>query len=69
MKAKDTDLIDLGQYLRILRRRWLPASIVFVATAAPLIFLGFTQTPVYTAEGKLRFKGQDGASTLTRLDT
>ncbi|MGF1601770.1 MAG: GumC family protein, partial [Thermosynechococcaceae cyanobacterium] len=68
MKAKDTDLIDLGQYLRILRRRWLPASIVFVATAVPLIFLGFTQTPVYTAEGKLRFKGQDGASTLTKLE-
>lgn len=59
--------INISQCWQILKRRWLPASVVFVGTVAMVSFWGFRQTPIYEAEGKLRFKSQDSTSTLTGL--
>ncbi len=59
--------IDIDQYWQILKRRWLPASVVLVGTVAMVSVWGFRQTPIYEAEGKLRFKSQDATSALTGL--
>ena len=59
--------ISIGQYWSILKRRWLPASLVFVGTLTVVTIHGLRQTPIYEAEGKLRFKGQDSTSALTGL--
>lgn len=67
MPAKDTEL-DFGQYWRMLKRHWLLALLVFGGTAAAISALGFIQTPVYQAEGKLRFKSQDAVSALTGIE-
>ncbi|MEO0455551.1 MAG: polysaccharide biosynthesis tyrosine autokinase [Cyanobacteria bacterium P01_A01_bin.114] len=66
MQAVESEF-GLGQYWQILRRRWLPASLVFANTVAILSILGLTQTPLYEAEGKLRFKSRDTTSALTGL--
>lgn len=59
--------IDINKCWQILKRRWLPATGVFIGTVAMVSFWGFRQQPVYEAEGKLRFKSQDTTSTLTGL--
>ncbi|MDJ0707604.1 MAG: polysaccharide biosynthesis tyrosine autokinase [Leptolyngbyaceae cyanobacterium MO_188.B28] len=66
MQAVDTE-IGIDQYWQILKRRWLPASLVFVGVAATVSAYGFSQTSIYEAEGKLRFKSKDATSTLTGL--
>lgn len=66
MDAVDTE-VSLSQYWYILKRRWLPASVIFVGTLLLVSFLGARQTPIYEAEGKLRFKGRDSTSALTGL--
>ncbi|MEM9218621.1 MAG: polysaccharide biosynthesis tyrosine autokinase [Cyanobacteria bacterium P01_F01_bin.150] len=66
MDAADTE-ISLSQYWYILKRRWLPASVIFFGTLLLVSFWGARQTPIYEAEGKLRFKGQDSTSALTGL--
>ena len=59
----DTE-VSLGHYWSIVKRRWKPASISFISTAAVIWLWGFSQTPIYEAEGKLGFKGQDSTTAL-----
>ncbi|HEY9640577.1 MAG TPA: polysaccharide biosynthesis tyrosine autokinase [Coleofasciculaceae cyanobacterium] len=59
--------ISLQQYLHVIKRRWLPASVVFALVVAPALLLTYLAKPVYEAEGKLRFKGRSLASSLTEL--
>ncbi|MBT9315648.1 GumC family protein [Leptothoe spongobia] len=59
--------ISIVQYWHMLKRRWLPASVVFVSTVAAVSVYGLRQTPIYEAEGKLRFKSRDSTSALTGL--
>ena len=66
MEAAEKE-IGLEQYWLVIKRRWLPAAVVFGASAAAVSFLGFMQTPVYEAMGKLRFKSQDTTTALTGL--
>ncbi|MEM8806296.1 MAG: polysaccharide biosynthesis tyrosine autokinase [Cyanobacteria bacterium P01_G01_bin.38] len=66
MQAAESEF-GLGQYWQILKRRWLPSSLIFANTLALLSILGLTQTPLFEAEGKLRFKSQDTTSALTGL--
>ncbi|MBF2035232.1 MAG: polysaccharide biosynthesis tyrosine autokinase [Leptolyngbyaceae cyanobacterium T60_A2020_046] len=56
MTAKDyTDEIDLQKYLLVLRRRWLPASLVFVSSVVLAGVYGITRPPVYLTSGTLIF--------------
>ena len=66
IQAADSE-ISIDQYWQILKRRWLPTSLVFVGIVAMVSAWGFSQTPIYEAEGKLRFKSRDATSTLTGL--
>ncbi len=52
------------QYWLILRRRWLPASIVFVALLGLSVVRTLQETPIYQATGQLLFK-KNTASSLT----
>lgn len=47
---------DLQRYWLVLKRRWLPASLVFLTTLAGATYYGLTREPVYEASGKLLFQ-------------
>ena len=59
---------DLQRYWLVLKRRWLPASLVFLACVAAAAYYGSTRKPVYESSGKLLFK-VDQASALTGFGT
>lgn len=54
------------QYWLILKRRWLPASIVFVALLALSTVRALQEVPIYQATGQLLFK-KNTASSLTGI--
>ncbi|PSB01247.1 GumC family protein [Merismopedia glauca] len=58
-------LLNWREYLRVLRRRWLPASIVFVSVVGAIAFVTSTGKPIYEAEGKLLLKRLSSTSSLT----
>lgn len=58
-------LIGFEQYWLILRRRWLPASVTFGAVLLIATLYAFLATPIYQAEGMLRFKKRDATTSLT----
>ena len=59
--------LGIEQYWQIVRRRWLPGSVVFFS----VLTLGFVATSlkqnVYEAEAKLKFKGSTISSSLTEV--
>ena len=59
--------MDIQQYWFILKRRWLPASVVFVSVSALTAVALTQQTNIYQAEGKIRFTPEDRTSALTGL--
>lgn len=58
-------LIGFEQYWLILRRRWLPASVTFGAILLIAGLYAVLATPIYQAEGMLRFKKRDATTSLT----
>jgi polysaccharide biosynthesis transport protein len=54
--------LDLGQYLLKLKRRWKPASIVFLATVGSSILLSLFLQDNFQSTGKLLFKQNTEAS-------
>ncbi len=56
MESRESIDLDLSQYLSTLRRRWLPATSIFLATVGLSIFASTLLKPSYEAEGKLLFK-------------
>lgn len=56
--------IDFSKYWLILKRRWLPASAVFLLVASLAALMTTLEKPVYEAQGKLLFKKRDVTSTL-----
>jgi capsular exopolysaccharide synthesis family protein len=72
VKGKTTDYrdyieeFDLQRYWLVLKRRWLPASLVFLAAIAAAAYYGSTRKPSYQSTGKLLFK-VDQASVLTGI--
>ncbi|MFM2302852.1 MAG: hypothetical protein RLZZ135_255 [Cyanobacteriota bacterium] len=48
--------VDLSNYLSMVKRRWLPASIIFVSTLALSALVAASIKPSYQAEAKLLFK-------------
>jgi len=55
--------IDLKSYVRVLRRRWLPATAVFATIVTLTALATFLQKSVFQAEGTLQLKQVGGAST------
>jgi polysaccharide biosynthesis transport protein len=51
--------IDLGKYWLVLKRNWLPATVVWSLTIVATTYIAFSQKPIYEAYGKLRFKRQN----------
>ncbi len=66
---ESTESIGFQQYWLILKRRWLPASVVFASVFALTVLSLLLQKPVYEAEGKLLFKKTSTTSSITGLGT
>ena len=56
--------IDFSKYGLILKRRWLPASAVFILVILAAFMITLLEKPTYEAQGKLLFKKRDISSTL-----
>ena len=56
--------IDFSKYGLILKRRWLPASAVFISVILIALITTVLEKPIYEAQGKLLFKKRDISSTL-----
>ena len=54
--------IDLQRYWLVLKRRWRPASVVFVATVMAALGAASTQKPLYEAAAKLLLQPDQTAS-------
>ncbi|MBU6229664.1 MAG: polysaccharide biosynthesis tyrosine autokinase [Cyanobacteria bacterium REEB459] len=63
----DEDDIDLDRLWAALRRRWLPALLVFSAVSSLVTLAGFKETPIYQAKGQLLFKARDRTADLTGI--
>ena len=60
---------SLEKYIQILKRRWIPASIIFGIVFSLSFLAASVKKPVYVAEGKLRLRRTNTASTLTGVTT
>ncbi len=56
MESRESIDLDLSQYLLTLKRQWLPATSIFLATVGLSILAATLLKPSYEAEGKLLFK-------------
>lgn len=59
--------IEFQQYWQILKRRWLPALVVFASILALVSYAILKDKPLYEAEGKLLLKKTTAGSSLTEL--
>lgn len=50
---QDADVLDLRDYLRVLRRRWVTIVVVAGVTVATALGVTLVQTPIYEAEAEL----------------
>ena len=64
MNSPQTSL-NTEQYWQIIKRRWLPGSIVFLSILTLGIVATSLKQNIYEAEAKLKFKGSTVSSTLT----
>jgi polysaccharide biosynthesis transport protein len=62
----EEEIIDLGKYWLTLKRRWLPASLIFLLVFLTATLAAFLKPPIYEAQGKLRIK--ESQSGLTEID-
>lgn len=56
------DTIDIRQYWQILRRRWLPISVVFGSVVTLTTLITFLTKPIYQASGKLLLKEKQASA-------
>jgi polysaccharide biosynthesis transport protein len=61
------DHVDFTAYFSVLKRRWLPTSLVLASVFGLSATATFIQKPIYESEGKLLFDKKDKASSLTGL--
>jgi capsular exopolysaccharide synthesis family protein len=59
--------LDLQQFWYVLKRRWLPASIVVASVFGLAVLWTYTRKPVYESQGKLVFTKKDASSSLAGL--
>ncbi len=62
----EEEVIDLGKYWLVLKRRWLPASAVFLLVFLTATLAAFLKPSIYQSQGTLRIK--ESQSGLTELD-
>jgi polysaccharide biosynthesis transport protein len=55
---------EIAQYWLVLKRRWLPAALVFALTTALAAAYTFKQTPIYQAKGQVILKKTNKTSAL-----
>jgi polysaccharide biosynthesis transport protein len=55
---------EIAQYWLVLKRRWLPATLVFALTTALATAYTLKQTPIYQAKGQVILKKTNKASAL-----
>jgi capsular exopolysaccharide synthesis family protein len=63
---ENTEDIDFKKYWLILKRRWLPASSIFLLTVILATAVAFVKKPTYEAQGRLLFKKKNVTSSLTQ---
>ncbi|MEM7593960.1 MAG: polysaccharide biosynthesis tyrosine autokinase [Cyanobacteria bacterium P01_A01_bin.83] len=61
------EYIDLKKYLLVLKRRWKPATAIFVSTVGLSLIAAFSMDKIYKAEAKLLIK-VDRSAKLTGLE-
>ena len=57
--------VDFDQYWQILKRHWLPGSVVFLSVLMLGVIATSLKENIYQAEAKLKFKGNTVTSSLT----
>ena len=65
-QEQDTS-IDLSKYWHIIRKHWVPTSIVIASVFGLTAIVTFTQKPIYESQGKLVFTKKDVVSSLSSL--
>ena len=60
--------IDLSKFWHIIRKRWVPTSIVMVSVFGLAAVITFSQKLVYESQGKLVFSKKDAVSSLSSLN-
>jgi polysaccharide biosynthesis transport protein len=65
--SAENDSINFRQAWRIMKRRWLAATIVLSSVVGVTGAVTFSQTPIYEAEGKLLFNKANLYSSLTGI--
>ena len=66
-EALFSQFLNFGEFGQLLKRRWLPASIVFIVVFALVIMAGLTKKLTYVAEGKLLIQRVGSTSPVTGL--
>lgn len=61
-QQEDYDYIDISKYWFILKRRWQPATIIFVLTLVATVIFTLLQKPIYQAQGKLSLNKEEAYS-------
>ena len=61
-------LIDLSRFWHVIRKHWVPTSIVMASVLGATAFFTFTQKPIYESQGKLVFTKKDAVSSLSSLN-
>ena len=59
--------LGTDQYWQIIKRRWLPGSMVFLAVLTLGVIANTLKQSVYQADAKLKFKGNTVSSSLTEV--
>lgn len=66
-EAQFAQFLKLGEFGQLLKRRWLPASIVFIVVFALVTMAGLSKKSTYVAEGKLLIQRVGSTSPVTGL--
>ncbi|MGB3653539.1 MAG: polysaccharide biosynthesis tyrosine autokinase [Rivularia sp. (in: cyanobacteria)] len=67
MESRESVDLDLQKFWYIIKRRWLPATLIFTISVAAAAVLGSFKKPVFEAEGKLLIKKINQTSAITGL--
>jgi polysaccharide biosynthesis transport protein len=59
--------LGTDQYWQILKRRWLPGSVVFLTVLTLGVIANTLKQSIYEADAKLKFKGNTVSSSLTEV--
>jgi polysaccharide biosynthesis transport protein len=59
-----TEEINIGKYWAVMKRRWFPASLIFLLTAVPASMAALNHQSNYQADGKLLFRKKNTSLSL-----